>query len=125
MNGLQTTLVLALALMANGCAPFGPLKISGKSGETHYVVLGFGVVSVPSPDDSSSLMAARHLSAGLMISNQPGMKLNLGYSRGMVTSIPLDAQSLVEIDGDTFGSLRVKSVKTTKQEWVNENEKSE
>lgn len=61
----------------------------------HYVVIGFGIVSIPKPKAPDGVMAANMNALGLAVSNQPGLNIGLGYSSSSVVSIAAEAKNAV------------------------------
>lgn len=108
---IMSTVCLALAV----CACSG---IRIHDGETaHFLVIGIGVVSVPQPDNDDTVLSARSHVLGLSASNFPGNRLALGYSSGVFTAIPADANDVrVEVDHSLGGII---SIQTDREESEN------
>lgn len=77
-------------------------------GTRHYLIIGFGVVSVPRSQPDQSVSVHKMQAVGLSLSDQPGLKLSIGYASGLVTVIPdhLDG-AVVEVSQRPFGPIRV------------------
>ena len=64
----------------------------------HYVVVGFGIISVPKPQGQIGVLATNLMAVGLVASDQPGLRMGLGYSGSSVVAIPSDTKNaLVEV----------------------------
>ena len=74
----------------------------------HYVIVGFGVVSVPKPP-ASSVHVSKVQAFGLTVADQPGLRFALGYASGMVSAIPPDADVRLEVSDRPFGPVTVRT----------------
>ena len=83
----------AALLLLTGCVQFDA------NGTRHTVVLGFGIVSVPSPSGTNQPAAqvTKTQAIGLVLSDQPGIKAGIGYSSSVVTQIHTNQNVLVEV----------------------------
>ena len=98
------------ALAASGCQGFGGVvPVEGASGTTHFVVIGFGIVSVPGKTDQpTAVTAVRTEALGLTLTNGPGPAATLGYVSGSFVRVPAGAKDVrVEVEQRTGGPLRV------------------
>lgn len=93
---------LAFLVCLAGCAPFH------KGDTTHYVVLGFGVVSVPRTN-TSPVQVVKAQAIGLSVSDQPGIKFGAGYSSSTTVSIHTNQNILIEVSDRPFAPLKVES----------------
>jgi hypothetical protein len=98
-----------LPLLAAGCERLGAvIPVTGESGTTHFVVIGFGIVSVPAPADAPAATAVRLDALGLALSNAPGAAATLGYTSASFVRVPSGAKDVrVEIEQRVGGPLRV------------------
>lgn len=62
---------------------------------THYIVIGFGVITIPKSSTDDEILATKMQSLGLVVSNQPGLKVGLGYSFSSVIAVPIDTNNTV------------------------------
>lgn len=68
------------------------------------------MVTIPKPKSETAVLATRTQAIGMQLSDQPGMKLGLGYSSGSVIAIPNSAEDVrVEISERIGGSVVVDS----------------
>jgi hypothetical protein len=70
------------------------LEFKGKDNSIQYVILGFGVVTVPKSEDEIAITAAKATTLGISISNQPGLRFSLGYTSGFFLTIPDHAKDV-------------------------------
>jgi hypothetical protein len=74
----------------------------------HYVIVGFGVVSIPQPLSASTVHVSKVQAFGLTVADQPGLRFALGYASGMVAAIPPDVDDVrVEIADRPFGPVTI------------------
>lgn len=99
---LGTTILLFFATIACSGIP-----ILDSNGNTHYVIVGIGVVSVhKNPNESISV--ARTTALGAVISNQSGLKLSAGFSTGSTVSIADATEDvMIEIASQPAGAIRI------------------
>ncbi len=115
----RPTIIALLAIVTAmialpGCSSFGCCMTVSVDGEDsqHYVILGIGVVSIPKPGTETAILATQSQALGLHISDQPGMKLGLGYSTSSTVAIPDHAEDVrVEISQRPGGPITVDSPK--------------
>jgi len=78
------------------------------------VVIGFGIISVPKPEQKVAVLATKSQSLGVSISDQPGLKLGVGYASSTVVAVPHGAEDVrVEISQSPGGPLKVDTQKAT------------
>jgi len=94
---------LLLAVPLSGCVARMPTN----DGTTHYIILGFGIVSVGrSPEDT--VQATRMTAVGLSVSDQPLLKLGLGYASATVVTVPQGARDVrMEVSSLPWGPFIV------------------
>jgi len=107
---------LMLALIASGCSAVNTglaLPVAGKD-SIHYIVLGFGIVSVPKSDKATAVLATKTQALGMLVSDQPGSKISIGYSSGSVVVIPDGAEDVrVEISHKLWGPITITAPSAT------------
>jgi len=100
MNNIGLTLLLSSTFFLQSCSQFScclGVSFDGKD-SVHYLVIGLGVVTVPKPESRTAVLATRAHTIGVQVSDQPGLKLGVGYSSGSVVAIPDTAEDVrVEI----------------------------
>ncbi len=101
-----TNVVLAVgALLLSGCVSF---PLTDKDGTTHYVIIGFGVVSVPEVKGEAAVRVVRVQALGLTVTDQPGLKVGLGLVSSSTVSVPSGAKDVrVEVSQKLGGPLKV------------------
>ena len=79
----------------------------------HYVIVGFGVVSVPKEPAASAVHVSKVQAFGLTVADQPGLSLALGYASSMVTAIPPGVEDVrVEVSDRAFGPVTIHTNET-------------
>lgn len=94
---------LALLLILTGCT----LPVQ-KDGTRHYVVIGFGVVSAP-VTNSPHAQVVKSQAIGLILSDQPGIKVGVGYSSSTVVQVATNQNMLIEVSDLPGQPLKVNS----------------
>lgn len=84
--------IAALAGMLQACSG---LPLSDADGGLTYVIVGFGIVSVPAPKGHPDVAVVRARSLGLMMSDHPSTKLALGYASSLVTVVSKDSPGVI------------------------------
>jgi hypothetical protein len=103
-------LLLLTGCKAIKCCLTIPADHTGDS--ISYLVIGVGVITVPKPEKQTAVLATKAEILGINISNQPGLKVGLGYSSSSVVEIPDNAEDVrVEISQKPGGPLKIKSEK--------------
>jgi hypothetical protein len=74
----------------------------------HYVIVGFGVVSVPK-QPASTVHVSKVQALGLTVADQPGLRVALGYASGMVAAIPPDVDVRLEVSDQPFGPVTIRT----------------
>jgi hypothetical protein len=88
---LRSILLVLFAIILSGC-----ICIPGKGGTRHYVIVGFGIVSVNESEDA--ITATQTQALGVSISDRPGLKLGIGYASSTVVTVAPGAEDVrVEI----------------------------
>jgi hypothetical protein len=76
----------------------------------HYVIVGFGVVSIPKQPTTSSVHVSKVQAFGLTVADQPGLSVALGYASGMVAAIPPDVDDVrLEVSDRPFGPVTIRT----------------
>jgi hypothetical protein len=81
---------IALLLFLTGCVPLS------SNGTRHYVIIGFGIVSVPLTN-SPAAQVVKSQAIGLSINDQPGTKLSIGYMDSTVINVQTNTNILIEV----------------------------
>lgn len=107
-------LVVSATVLTTGCASTACCLTTAHEteGSIRYTVIGFGVISIPKPKEQEEIFAAKMKAVGLVVTNQPGLKVGLGYSSSSVISIPSNTDNaVVEVRtcGDDGISVNAKS----------------
>jgi hypothetical protein len=94
-----------VAIASLGCVA----RVPGGHGETHHLIIGFGIVTV-GKTCPASVTATRTHSFGISASTAPGAKLGLGYASAMVVAVADGAEDVrAEISGLPGGALIVEA----------------
>ncbi len=86
------------------------IPIEGKEGTKHFIIIGFGIVSVSYPEGETAVMATNSQVLGINVSNQPGLKLGAGYSSSTVLTVPDGTRAddvRIEVTKRPFGLLKI------------------
>ena len=103
-----------------------PLAFKGKDGAVQYVILGFGIVSVPKTEREVAVSAAKSTIFGLGISNQLGLKFSLGYSSGFFLAVPDHAKDVrLEVYEQPGGSITIDTTKAELEKTPHEEKNNE
>jgi hypothetical protein len=97
MGRLRFNLLLFALLLVGGCVPIH------KKGTTHYLVFGFGVVSVNSTNRTVATVVRANV-IGVVAS---GRGLKAGYSAETSVSIGTNENIVIEVKQAPFKSLNV------------------
>lgn len=99
----------------SGCAQAGLVVPWNDDSDTvHFLVLGFGLISVAKPDTEPAVLATQMHSVGLTVSDQPGLRVGIGYADGSVVAIPADAErTRVEVSRRPGGPIVVDTAECT------------
>lgn len=89
---MRKIVALFLTAVLCGCVPIH----SGKT--THYLVLGFGLVSVNSTNQPAATVVKANV-LGIMGSSMPGPKLTVGYASTTVATVATNQNVIVEAGG--------------------------
>jgi hypothetical protein len=92
----------ALLLLLTGCVPFQ------SNGTKHVIVLGFGFVSVPMTN-TPGVQVSKSQAIGLIVSDQPGTKVGLGYSSSTIVQVSTNENMLIEVSARPLQPLKVKT----------------
>lgn len=106
-----STLLICLSLI--GCSEIGcclKIPVSGND-SIHYLIFGLGIVSIPKANENSTksaIFATKTQSLGVIISDQPGAKVGVGYTSGSVINIPDGAHDVqIEISPIPGGGVSI------------------
>jgi hypothetical protein len=108
--------ILSVVSLISCSALFGCVSIPGKNGTVHYLIVGFGVVSVNDVVGSAVTATNAHV-LGISFSDRPSAALAIGYSSSTVVTVADGAEDVrVEISQIPGRGLIVEapSVKLTK-----------
>ncbi|MBI5394110.1 MAG: hypothetical protein HZA91_02310 [Verrucomicrobia bacterium] len=110
MPSLKTMVATAIvAGAAGGCVSVqdGHVVCRDKQGTTHHVIVGFGVVRVNESNPGAAVVTSTD-ALGIAVTDQPGLKVGLGYSSSTVVAVPDGATNvLIETSKQPCGPLRV------------------
>jgi hypothetical protein len=103
----------SVALLASGCA----ISVPGAAGTRHYVVVGIGVVSVPSPPPDVPVTAVKLQALGLVATAAPTPRLIVGYTKSYQVEAAAHAKSVLLEMSDSFaGPLTIRTEMPDSQE---------
>lgn len=110
--------VAALFLVISGCASSPPIctaggvvALSGQGPVRHFLVIGFGLVSVKLPDEQTAVMACDQTSLGLYAGDLPGIRMGIGYQQSTTTIVPdgLKADDVrIEVVRKPLGTIEIR-----------------
>jgi len=86
------------------------IPIEGKEGTQHFIIFGFGIVTVKKSEGETAAIATNTQALGINVSDQPGLKLGFGYSSSTVLTVPDGALAddvQMEVSKRPFGLLKV------------------
>src|SRR5215211_7413229 len=89
------TLALFLPLWLTNCTSMQCcIAVPFQEGQDtiHYLVVGVGILTVPSPEAAAGVLATRVQALGVSVSDQPGLKLAIGYASSMTVAVPEGAE---------------------------------
>ena len=118
---LQFYLLIILITFVFGCSSLNSSKsseskmgsvltIKGKEGTKCFVIIGFGIVRVNRPEGETAAVVTDSQALGISVSDQPGLKLGVGYSSNTVLTVPDGARAgdiRMEVSRRPFGSLEI------------------
>lgn len=88
------------------------IPIKGKEGTQHFIILGFGIVTVKKSEGETAVIATNTQALGINVSDQPGLKLGVGYSSSTVLTVPdaIRADDVrMEVSKHPLGTLKIKT----------------
>lgn len=96
-----------IALLAtSGCA----LSVPGAEGTRHYIVIGIGVISVPSTPPDVPVSAVKLQALGIVATATPAARLIVGYTKSYQLEVAAHARSVLLEMSDSFaGPLRIRT----------------
>ena len=81
-----------------------------KTGTTHHIIIGLGVVSVPDVNREDTVKVVRSQALGVSIANQPGLAFAAGIASNSVVAVPNGLRDVcAEVSQRPFGSIEVKT----------------
>jgi hypothetical protein len=108
-------LVLLLPLLLTNCSSIHccmAVPLHEGQDTVHYLVVGLGILTVPTPGTSPGVLAARLHTLGVSISDHPGLKVAIGYTSSMTVAVPDGAEDVrVEISQQPGGPLIIDAQK--------------
>lgn len=111
-KNFYNVILIFLSLFINGCSTLAcclTLPVE-ENGSIHYLVIGLGMVSIPKPNADTAVLATKHQVLGVVVSDQPGAKMGVGYTSGSVVAIPHEAKDVrVEITNSPGGNISITS----------------
>jgi len=106
-----TLVVLALLTGLDGCGVARccvAFQVGDGESSSDFFVLGLGFVSVAKPAGEDAIVASKVRALGVTASDQPGLKLGLGYVSSNTVLVPDGAEDVrVEITDGLGGPLVV------------------
>lgn len=99
-----------LVVVITGCSSNRRSLALAVNGERslHFVVIGFGVVSVPKTEANVAVTATKVQGLGVTVTDAPGLKVGLGYSSATTVSVPDEAEDVrVEVYQEFGGPVVV------------------
>jgi len=98
-------------LLLLGLLP-GCITIHDKDGVTYTLIVGFGMVRTKDASDGA-VVATDTRSFGLVVSDQPAVKLGVGYASSTVVTVPVGAENVcIEVSRKPFGPFVVEAPAT-------------
>lgn len=97
LKTFSVSLSILVALLTASCASTTCCltSIQETDNATRYVVIGFGVITIPKQKGVDGILATKTKAVGLVVTNQPGLNVGLGYSSSSVVAIPSDTSNTV------------------------------
>jgi hypothetical protein len=120
MTSWVRSVALAAALtLVCGCSHRGMVLNYESQDSLHYVVIGFGMVSVPKSTQPDAVTATKFNAVGISVSNQPGLSFGVGYSSSSVVAVPANAEDVrVDVGSCAGGGVRVTADRAVLKEPV-------
>lgn len=89
-------LIICISTINCGCSRLKccVIKYQNSDDRISYFIIGAGVVSIPK-SRQSGILATKVDAVGVLISDQPGLGLGIGYSKGSAISIPSDIKNAI------------------------------
>jgi hypothetical protein len=104
--------LVAILLSTSGCV----LQTTGKEGTRHYIVLGAGIVSIPSPEASPPVTVAKLQAVGLAAEWGPSGHFALGYINSHHIAVDPNSDTTVQMSDVIGGPVTVSTSTTDSQE---------
>ncbi len=86
------------------------IPVKGREGTKHFIIIGFGIVRVNRPEGETAALVTDTQALGINVSDQPGLKIGVGYSSCTVTTVPdsTGADDIrVEVTRKPVGALKI------------------
>jgi hypothetical protein len=115
---LSTVIISVILLMTVSCASTrsitttgGVVEIPGKEPTRHFLVFGFGIISLKPPEAETAVMAIDQTVLGLYAGNIPMPNFGVGYQQKTTTIVPdgLKADDIrIEVLRKPFEGLEIR-----------------
>ena len=100
-------MLAALLGLCSGCIQ---IPLQETTSKAHHLILGIGVVSMAKGEGEDAALVTRYTALGLSATDQPGLRVGLGYASGTTVTVSDRAENvLVEASQSPTGILRVSS----------------
>lgn len=100
---LLTALFIIIAV--SGCTG---IKYRDEKGTIHHLIIGMGIVSIPKQENKTGAFVSKTEVIGVHASNQPSLKLGVGYSASSFIAVPESTENIViEVSQKPLGPLTV------------------
>jgi hypothetical protein len=89
------------AVFLSGCFASASSRVTGSAiplGDSRYLVVGVAVIEVAPPGAVDAAQVVRGKVLGLHVSNQPGLKVGIGYSHAETVRVPADTADDVRLE---------------------------
>lgn len=105
---MPTKLKLIISLIVISMTGCSGIRITSNDGTIHHFIIGIGIVSAPKNNGEYGVLATKTQALGVYLSDQPGLKLGVGYSSASTVIIPDDSENIiVEISQPPMGPLSI------------------
>lgn len=97
LSYIYRALIAAELACLTGCSSIDCCFVINDAKHVRHFVIGVGIVRTPAPEVGSNILAVNSKALGIVVSDQPGLKLGLGYSDSSVVSIPSNVDAITEV----------------------------
>lgn len=104
--------IAAVLFVTSGCV----LQTTGRERTRHYIVLGVGIVSIPSPEASPPVAAVKLQAVGLTAELAPNARFALGYINSHQIAVAANTDTTVQVSDAVGGPVTVSTSTTESQE---------